>query len=325
MKKIAVVNTTSLGTYSDLISILEDKIGKVSLINIDGEIESRELTRKLSSFSYIVTGPTPNFDSSFFENNKTLEFIMRFGIGYDNIDIESARSNGVIVSNIPSRIERNDVAELAVTLLVILAKNISTAKRAVTDGTWTKNRKNFLGIRLFGKTIGVVGFGSIGTRFSEIMKCGFGCKILVYDPLVTEKDVESIGAVKVSLDILLRESDIISLHCNLTEETKHIINRKSLANMKQDVLLINSARGGLIEEEALISALSSNMIGGYGADVSTIEPIDPSHPLLQFNNVLILPHIGASTIECNLEMCKQIVEDIISVSNGGKPSNEIKK
>ncbi len=277
----------------------------------------------LGDYAYIVTGPTPIYSHDFFENCANLEYIARFGIGYDNIDIKAANGQGVLVSNIPAAVEKEDVAELALTLLLSMARKIGVSQNAVIQGEWSVERKRFLGTRIHGKTVGVIGFGNIGRTFARLLHCGFECELLVYDPYLDEEDIAKYGGIKVELKTLLIQSDIISLHMNLTEETKHIINEDTLKIMKKSAILLNSARGQLVDEKALYKALSHDRIGGYCADVTSDEPMSVNHELLSLGNVIITPHIGANTVECNFGMCSCFVNDLIRFNRGGVPLSVI--
>lgn len=326
MKKIAIVNANSFGRYfQKYISILEEKIGEVKRFTFDKGINAEDLAKELLGYSYIIAGTTPKFNKEFFEKCPTIEYIARFGIGYNNIDVVNAKKYGVIVSNIPGYLEKYDVAEHAVGLLMALAKHVVQGNEAVHKNEWSKDRSRFLGTRLEGKVIGVCGIGNIGTTFANIMKYGFNCKILAYDPYLGEEEIMHRGAKKCSLEELLANSDVVSLHINLTKENFHLINKERLSLMKRGAYLINTARGELVDEEAVAKALDDANLCGYGADVIENEPIKMDNPLLNHPHAVITPHLGTYNRECNEQMCRSIVEDIERVYHNEKPSVVLEK
>lgn len=325
MKKVAIINTSSLSKYPDLIRRLEQEVGEVEFVKVDKDIDASSLMNCLNDASYIISGITPTFSKEFFSKNKTIEFLVRQGIGYNNVDIMSAKHAGVKVANVPGYIEKEDVAEHAVSLLMALTKQIETASIAVKNQEWNTDRKRFYGKRIHNKKVGILGFGNIGQTFSRMMKQAFECEIFVYDPYMNESQVAMHGAKKVELDMLLGTCDFISLHINLTDETRHIINEKKISLMKNDAILINTARGELVDERAIANALNQDQLGAYGCDVIENEPIQKDNPLLFTKHVLITPHIAVFNEECNYEMSQSVVNDVILVHNGNEPLNLLNK
>lgn len=326
MKKTAIVNANSFARYyPEYISKLKENVGEVKRFKFKADISEEELAQALDGYAYLIVGTTPYFGEVFFKKCSSIEYIARFGIGYNNVDVKGAKEQGVIASNIPGKLEKDDVAEHALALLMALMKHIPDGYRAVRDNEWNKERGRFLGDRLNKKIVGVCGMGNIGTRFAQIMKDGFDCRILAYDPYLTEEEIKARGAEKCELQDLLMRADIISLHINLTKESYHMIDKSRLALMKSNTYLINTARGELVDEHAVADALSNGKIGGYGADVIENEPIKMDHPLLKKKNVIITPHLGTYNHECNAMMCQSVVDDVIRVYHNEKPSVVLEK
>ncbi|OIN98519.1 hydroxyacid dehydrogenase [Candidatus Desantisbacteria bacterium CG_4_10_14_0_8_um_filter_48_22] len=306
--KIAVVNSDTFGKYFPEHLERLSKIGKTEKIRVDRGISGMELAKKLAGFNIVIASISPVFSPEFFKNNEDIILISRHGVGCDNIDGDSATGAGVVVTKVPGNFEEDSVAEHAVALLFDVARKICPAASAVKNGKWS-DRAKFLGIEITGKKVGIIGLGEIGTRFAEIMKKGFGTEILAYDPKLGPEEIRKRGAEPVYLEQLVKEADIISLHCPLTDETRGILGEKEFAGMKQGVIIINTARGGLIDEKALAKYLGSGKVSGAGLDVVENEPADAKHPLLKYENVVLVPHIAAYTVESLKKMGDKVVED----------------
>jgi len=321
MYKVAVVNSHTFGRWSqDLLAKLQ-QVALVEYLYFERNIRGRDLAKALEGYQFVVVSSTPTFDREFFEENRSVVLIARHGVGIDNVDIKSATENGVLVTFVPSSKERDAVAELTIALLLSVVRKVYSAYTAVKDGRWS-DRGKIIGFNVTGKKIGIIGFGSIGRRVAEILIKGFNANILVYDPYVDAAEVEKYGARKVNLEDLLRESDIISIHVPLTPETHHLISKKELSMMKDGVIIINTARGEIIDTQALLEMLESGKVGGVGLDVVEGEPIGKDHPLLKFENVVITPHIGAYTLEGLRGMDEACIEAILSVINRKLPPRE---
>lgn len=325
MKKIAIVNTSSLAKYKDLIERLENEVGPVEFVSVDKNIEPKQLADRLQDINYIVAGTTPLYGEEFMNNSITLEYISRLGIGYNNVDVKAGAMRNIKVSNVPGFIEKEDVAEHACALLMSLSKKVVIASNATKNQEWTVDRQRFFGNRIHKKKVGILGFGNIGKTFSRIMKEGFECEILVYDPFLSESEIKQYNGKKMTLDEIFEHSDIISLHINLTAETYHLIDEVKIKKMKKGCLLINTARGELVDEIAIAKALQQDKIGGYGCDVIENEPIASNNPLLEVKNALITPHIAVYNEECNYQMCESVVHDMIAVYHGNSPLNLLSK
>ena len=235
-----------------------------------------------------------------------LKVIGRAGIGVDNIDVAAATERGVVVFNTPDA-NATTTAELTLAHLLSLSRHLPQADRSVRQNEWTPAR--FLGAELAGKIIGIIGFGTIG-RPVAVRCAGLKMRVLAYDPFVMPKIMEQAGAEPAELDTLLTSADYVTLHCPLTDKTRNLINESRLASMKRGARIINCARGGLVDEAALADALKRGQIAGAALDVYAKEPPTGS-PLLTLDNVVLTPHLGASTAEAQQAVSIRIAQDVV--------------
>jgi D-3-phosphoglycerate dehydrogenase len=240
---------------------------------------------------------------------KSLKVISRYGVGYDRVDMQAAAKKGIIVTNTPG-MNSQSVADLAMGLIIAAARRIPCLDSKVKHGVWPKSS----GIELYQKTIGVIGLGAIGKGVAMRAK-GFSMTVLAYDPYIDSAYVKANGIEEVTLDELFRRSDIISLHLPINEQTRNIINKDSIKIMKPETILINTSRGGLINEQDVYEALKSGKLGGLGLDAFEKEPPDSS-PLFEMDNVVTTPHIGAHTHEAVNNMGILAVRNLLDVLAG---------
>lgn len=312
--KVAVVNSKSFGKYTDAVQRLS-KYCDVSFLELPKDIRGNELAKSLTGYQFVIASTTPKYTEDFFKNNLDVVMIVRHGLAVDNIDVEAAKKYGVGIARVPGWKERESVAEHAIALMLAALRKVANAYIAVKEGRW-KDRAKFMGKELSNLTVGIIGFGNIGSRVAEILIKGFGAKVLAYSPHVPKERIKEVGAIPVSLDELLEKSDIISLHTALRPDTYHILNEERLSKVKPGVIIVNTGRGELIDTKALIKALESGRVSAAALDVVEGEPIDASHPLLKFENVIITPHIGAYTIESVKAMDEVAVNAIINFIKG---------
>ncbi|HZO89621.1 MAG TPA: phosphoglycerate dehydrogenase [Chthonomonadaceae bacterium] len=246
---------------------------------------------------------------------RKLQIIGRAGVGVDNIDVTAATQRGIVVVNSP---EGNTLAaaELTIALLLALARKIPQADASLRAGKW--ERKKFVGTEVYGKTVGVIGLGKIGRSVAQRMR-SFEAEVIAYDPFATPESARRIGVELVSLEELYRRSDFITLHVPLNSETRGMIGSEQLARMKDGVRIINCARGGIIDEQALAEAIHSGKVAGAALDVFGKEPPEPSNPLLCMPENVVTPHLGASTEEAQVNVAIDIAEQIADVLQG-KPA-----
>ncbi len=234
-----------------------------------------------------------------------LKVVARAGIGVDNVDIPAASKKGVIVMNTPFG-NSITTAEHAIAMMFAVARQIPEASTSTHAGKWEKNR--FMGVELFNKTLGVIGAGNIGSIVIE-RALGLQMKVVAYDPFLSEERADKLGVEKVELDELLRRADFITLHVPLTDKTRNILSAEAIAGMKPGVRIINCARGGLVDEDALALALKEGRVAGAAFDVFAQEPATAS-PLFNLPNVVVTPHLGASTTEAQENVALQVAEQM---------------
>jgi D-3-phosphoglycerate dehydrogenase len=251
-----------------------------------------------------------------------LKIIARTGVGVDpsRVDLDAAREFKIWVTNMPGS-NAVSVAELAFGQMIALARHTFAANRAVRENRWSDYLR-YIGTELAGKTIGIVGMGNIGTRVA-IRARAFEMNFLVYDPYIPESHVTALGGKLISLEELLRNAEFVTLHCPLTAETTRMIDEAQLRLMKPSAYLINAARGGVVNEDALWRALKEKKIAGAALDVVENEPLPQDHPLLQLENVIFTPHIGAMTSEASKRGEWGAAEEVIRVLEGKKPKNPV--
>ena len=249
--------------------------------------------------------------------------IGRFGVGVDNIAVETATELGIAVTYVPDYCI-DEVSDHVIAMLHTWNRKIAIFDQSVKKDGWGHMALNMRIMRLRGKTIGIVGFGRIGQAVAD-KASAFGLKILASDPVVDEKTVTDHGGQLVELDNLLKNSDFISLHAPLIPSTEKMISEKELSLMKPDSFLINAARGPLIDEEALYSALKEKKIGGAGLDVM-VENVPPkNHPLLSLDNIIVTPHTAFFSQESTLELERRAAQEVVSVYKGEMPDNLVNK
>jgi len=242
-----------------------------------------------------------------------LKVVGRAGAGLDTIDVTAARARGIAVFNTPGQ-NAGAVAELVLGLMLALARRLCPANLALKAGRWEKNR--FSGFELGGKTLGLVGFGAVGRRVAALAR-GFEMEVLAYDPEVAAEAVAAGGARPSGWAELLASADYLSLHLPLTPETNGLISREVIfGSLKPGAVLINCARGGLVDEAALAEALAGGRLAGAGLDVFACEPPPADHPLLALDNVVVTPHLGASTAEAQINVARAIAVQMIEYLRG---------
>lgn len=281
-----------------------------SILNVSSEhLPKGKLLEIMPEVNVLVVRSATKVTADIIEAGRKLKIIARAGVGLDNIDVKKAREKGIKVLNTPGA-SAVSVAELTLGLILNCVRHIARGTMDLKEGKWTK--KDLKGNEIFGKTLGIIGFGNIGKEVAKRALC-FGMKVLAYDPYVNRTDLQ---VEIVDLDTLLRESDIVTLHVPLTEETKHIINEESISKMKDGVVVINVSRGGIVDEKALYNGLVNGKIKAAGFDVFEVEPPfdDLRKKLLSLPNVVATPHVGASTVEgqerVGIEIVKKIFEEL---------------
>ncbi len=287
----------------------------------DRVLTADELVRFCRGKEGLLCLLTDTIDRSFLEETGTLKAISTMSVGYNHIDLEATRERGIPVSNTPG-VLTGATAELTWALILAVARRIPEATRFIRGGEFSGwGPMLFLGAELAGKTLGVIGAGRIGTAVG-LKAPAFGMKVLYLDSEENRDLAKAAGAEKVPLQRLLAESDIVTLHVPLTEETRCLIGRGELRRMKKSAFLINTSRGPVIDEEALAEALREKEIAGAGLDVYEKEP--HVHPgLLTLQNVVLLPHIGSATTETRTRMAVMAAENLVAMLSGKPPLNPV--
>jgi phosphoglycerate dehydrogenase-like enzyme len=322
--KIAIVNSSSFGrNFPDHLEKLKS-FGEVDRFQFPYDMRGKELAHELMGYSIIIASVKPYYDKEFFQYKDKTLLITRHGIGYDNIDIKSAQEKGTYVTKVDGYVEREAVAESAVTLLLDVIRKVRAASLKVKEGKWSE-RASFMGCEIRDKVVGIIGIGNIGSRVCEILKYGFNAKVIAYDPYLAPGLIRERGAEPVkTLEELLKTADMISLNASLNAGNYHMLSTKEFSIMKKGVYIVDTARGELIDRDALMKALDDGIVAGVGMDVVENEPIDENHPLLAYENVIITPHISAYTRECLKGMGDKVVSDVEKVLNGEVPDGVIK-
>ncbi|MCX5891774.1 MAG: phosphoglycerate dehydrogenase [Deltaproteobacteria bacterium] len=279
----------------------------IEVINRPG-MKPEELKEVIKDVDALVIRSATKVTAELLNSAPRLKVVGRAGTGLDNVDIPEASKHGVVVMNTPGG-NTITTGEHALSLMMALARNIPQAAQSTREGKWEK--KKFQGTELFNKTLGIIGMGRIGTVVAE-RALGLKMRVLAYDPFITKEVAANLGVELLSLDDLFARSDFITLHTPKTKDTAKLLNREAFKKMKPGVRIINCARGGLIDEEALLSALKEGKVAGAALDVYETEPPAADWPLRQLPNVICTPHLGASTEEAQanvaVAVCEQIVE-----------------
>jgi lactate dehydrogenase-like 2-hydroxyacid dehydrogenase len=255
---------------------------------------------------------------------RRVKIVSNYGVGYNNIDVAAAKANGVVVTNTPD-VLTEDTADLAVTLMLTTARRIGEGERQLRSGGWTGWRPtHMLGTRVNGKTLGLICIGRVGRAVARRAHHGFGMRVLYHDPYpLSDADAQAIGAERRdSIEAVLRESDFVSLHCPATPETKNLMNASRFAQMRPGAILINTARGDVVNENDLIAALRAGTLAGAGLDVFEKEPAVPA-ALTAMENVVLLPHLGSATTEARVAMGMRALDNLEAFFGGAAPRDRV--
>ncbi|MEI7761421.1 MAG: phosphoglycerate dehydrogenase [Thermoleophilia bacterium] len=293
----------------------------IALLRSKFEVDEDQTTpieEIIGDYDAIVIRSATKLTAELIDAATNLKMIGRAGVGVDNVDVEAATRRGIVVANAPESTVVS-AAEQTVGLMVALARNIPQAHAALKQGRW--ERSKWGGVELEGKTLGVLGFGRIGQQVAR-RAIGLGMRVTAYDPFVADERFRELGVDHAaSVDVVLGAADFLTLHSPLTDETRGIVNRESIKKMKDGARIINAARGALVDEEALVEALTSGKLAGAALDVFSAEPYDG--PLLALDNVVVTPHLAASTDEAQDRAGVIIAEQVVAALEGGPVSNAV--
>lgn len=277
------------------------------------------LAEKLKDADGVIVRSATRITADLMDKADKLRVIGRAGVGVDNIDVKAATARGIVVMNAP---DGNTIttAEHTIALLVSMARNVPQAHAKLQAGTWDK--KSFVGVELNEKTLGVIGLGRIGRHVAKIAK-GFGMKILAFDPFVSSEQAKDFGFELGSLDEVFAKADFLTIHTPVTDETRNIIGREAFAKMKKGVRIVNCARGGLVDEAALLEAIENGTVAAAAMDVFATEPLDANSPLLKNDKIITTPHLGASTTEAQQGVALTVAEQMRDFLLSGELRNAV--
>lgn len=288
-----------------------EKLTAIGRVTARDDFSREELIETLKDADALLVRSATKVTADLLESAPKLRIIGRAGVGVDNIDVKAATQKGIIVVNSP---EGNTVsaAEHTVALMLSMLRFIPQAAASTARGEW--KRKQFTGVELYNKTVGVVGLGKIGREVASRVRA-FKARVLAYDPFITPEHARELDLEVLDLEAVLRESDVITVHTPLTKETRGLIGRDQIAMMKKGTRIVNCARGGIIDEDALYEGIKSGHLGGAALDVFVNEPPSGS-PLLELENVICTPHLGASTEEAQMKVALDVAEQVADVLQG---------
>jgi D-3-phosphoglycerate dehydrogenase len=283
-------------------------------VEITQETDQKVLSEKAKDVEVIITGAP--ITTTIIEKAKKLKLIQTTSVGYDRIDLKSAIDHGVAICNV-AEANANSVAELVFGLILDVTRRISAHDRSMRKGEWKRvdlERQ----VQIRGKTFGIVGLGAIGSRVAQIGRNAFNMKILASDPYIIDERAEQFYGKLVDLPTLMSESDVVTVHVPLNEETRHMIGEKELRLLKPSAIFINSSRGPVVDEKALIKILEEKRISGAGLDVFETEPLQKDSPLRSMENVVLVPHIGSAS-DALSHMVEVSIRNVIRVAKGLEP------
>ena len=295
---------------------------RVELVVVDPWVEPERWEREAPQVDAVISRKGRITRSHIEKSAGRLRIVARTGVGVDasRIDVDAAKEHKVWVTNRPG-VNAAAVAELTLSQMVALARHTHVANRAVKEGRWSEYGR-LIGVELAGKTLGIVGMGNIGTRVA-LRARAFEMQLLVHDPYIPASHVTALGGRWVGLDEVFAESDFVTLHFPFNKETRHLVGASQLSRMKPSAYLVNLARGGVLDEEALYNALTQKRIAGAAIDVLETEPPRKDHPLIQLDNVIFSPHIGGSTGEATDRGERGAAEEVVRVLEGKLPQHPV--
>ncbi len=301
------------------IQLLEQRGFRLSLWDRDRPMTQEELIAEAKKHNSLFCTLTDRIDRNFLNQCSHLEIISQFAVGFDNIDVKCATELGIPIGFTPDAMSEA-TADIAFGLMIAVARKMFFMHKTISRGQWGSfNPTGHLGIELKNRTLGIFGLGRIGLKMAERCKNAYNMKIIYHNRSRSTRAEQETGACHVSFDELLARSDVLSVHCILSPETRHIFNKAAFRKMKDSAIFINTARGPVHNEKDLIQAVKNREILGAGLDVTDPEPMSPESELLEMENVCVLPHIGSATIEARNQMSMLAAENIIGFYENGRP------
>lgn len=309
-----LVTTTSYGRNDpSLKTELEGAVGQVDYNQHGKPYSAEQLAEVISQYDGYIAG-LDDINADVFAAASKLKVVARYGVGVDRVDLDAARQHNIMVTNTPGA-NSTSVAELAIGMMLALARNIITADQRTKQGEWPR----FRGLSLEGKTIGIIGLGSIGKEVAIRLKA-FGCELIGFDPFISREAASDIGVLLVPQDAVIAQSDFITLHVPVVDATRGMVDEAFINKMKNGAFLINTSRGELVKEAALLAELQSGKVGGAALDAFEHEPPSADNPLFTLPNVIATPHTGAHTDQATNRMGRMALDECLAVLRGQNPS-----
>lgn len=308
----------------EILSFLRSRC-EIEVPEVDRAMPREELLSRVVGKHGLLTMLTDRIDDEVLDvAGGSLRVVANHAVGFDNVDVAACTRRGVVVTNTPD-VLTDDTADLAITLLLMVARRTGEGERHVRAGAWTGWRPtHMLGTRVTGKTLGVIGMGRIGQAVAQRARLGFGMRILYHDPFPPPKEaLAGLDAERRdTVEEVLAEADFVTLHCPASPETRHLMNAERLARMKRSAFLVNSARGDVVDERALVETLKAGRIAGAALDVYEREPgVTPE--LLEMESVVLLPHLGSATLETREAMGFRALENLKAFFAGAEPRDRV--
>jgi D-3-phosphoglycerate dehydrogenase len=315
---------TAVATFRVLVSDPIEESGfsalhDVAKVDVKTDLTPQQLLEVIGEYDALMVRSQTKVTAEVINAGKKLKIIGRAGVGVDNIDVPAATRRGIVVVNSPAG-NTIAAAEHTLALMLALARHVAPADASVKRGEW--KRTAYVGAELFGKTLGVLGLGKIGSHVAKVSQA-MGMKIVAYDPFVTPERAEELGVTLATVEELVSQADFITVHVPKTPETSHLLDAKMLAKARPGVRLVNCARGGIIDEDALVDAIKSGQVAGAALDVFEQEPLAKDALRELGNKVVLTPHLGASTEEAQLNVAIDVAEQIAEVLRGGEARSAV--
>jgi D-3-phosphoglycerate dehydrogenase len=305
----------------DLERIANEKLRDLAVVKTTQNETGRELGQVLRDASAVIIDVDVNISRDVIEEMKKCRIIVTASVGFDHIDLKAATDRGIYVSSVPGYCAE-EVADQTIGLILAVTRKLMILNKSTRAGRWDDWEAAEPVFRLRGRTLGIVGLGRIGTAVALRAKA-HGLEVITYDPYIPIGRDASLGVKSTDFDSLLRESDIISMHVPLTDETRHMIGSREFGIMKKGVFIINTARGAVIDTKALVDALNSGKVAGAGLDVFETEPPNPDDPLLRMGTVLVTPHTGFLSVESQLDRQSMAVDEVRRVLRHERPRSTV--
>ena len=305
----------------DLERISKEELGDLATVRIEQEKTGRELGRILSDATAVIVDADTNVTEDVIDEMRKCKIIVAASVGYDHIDINAAGRRGIYVSNVPGYCAE-EVADHTIGLLLAVARKILILNEITKSGKWDDWEAAEPVYRLRGRTLGIIGLGRIGTALALRAKV-FGLNVIAFDPYIPIGRDAALGVKSVNFNTLLHDSDAISIHVPLTDETNHMIRSKEIEEMKTGVFIINTARGAVIDHDALVNSLRSGKVAGAGIDVFEKEPPTIDDPLLKMDNVVTTPHTGFLSVESQRDRQSMAVDEVRRILQNEHPRSAV--